>query len=933
MTLTTGYPTIEHGWGAKWGASGGSAPLDGFVDVTGRTQGTVSAQRGRQYELDQVQSGTMNVVLGNNDGVLDPTNTAGPFAGHIAPYQPYRLRAQYPATRNLLSPAIAETTGVALGAVDQSVNGPDMFGPAPTVVASASAYVGTNVWQCAVLTSQAANSYILETQQPAIKAGQLYVFTIQVRNITDATTLQVNLAISWRDATGASIGPALSTPVTLTGSSTATGWTELTISGTAPANSANAITGLINTTTAAANCTIQTDGWQWEKDAKTAYQTPGTWYPIYAGFVERWPQSWELDQSYSVVQPTAVDAFALLAQRKLNDPLAEEINLLNPRFLYKLDDPSGSQQATDATGNNGPAGINVSKFGPGSLVFGTDHGSGYTGDSGTVATFNNPDPGTNFEDPATYIDLATAGITGPANVSGDWSRLFAFRYTGPLPTTGNAAMWTSFDQHSSGYGARLVWSINTSGGLVLSMYGPGATVGYDFAAGVITNVVDGNWHLALAAYSHANASLTLQVDGAGGTYTGVNPAAEPVGMASDSIGAWIEPGTQNSAYNYKGDMSFCAEFPTALSTTQSNTLYNAWKNSFAGESTDTRYARILNYAGYKSRTKISAGMTRSMGPAQLDGQDALSALQDVVDTEGGEHFVDASGAIVFRARSYRYNTVAPAYTFGGNTAGGEFPFEEMDLDYDPTHLGNIAEVTQASTGQVFTAQDATSQNAFFPRTLTRTVNSSSAFECQDASSYLVSRYKNPATRVSMLKLNPAAYPALWPVCLSLELGMRIRIIRRPLGRPAITVDAFVEQITWDMDGSNQAFVTLQCSPVDLTPYGVFAAWHTTMQACSSGATTLTINAPQDNLNPLAAQLAPGTVLTISPTGTTSKENVTVQSVSSSGSPWTTGTITLTAGTAHSHSNGATICEALPAGVTDVTTWDAVSKFDSHAFAY
>lgn len=931
MTLTSGYPTIEHGWGAKWGASGGSAPLDGFVDVTGRTQGAVSAQRGRQYELDQVQSGTLNVVLGNNDGVLDPTNTAGPFAGHIAPYQPYRLRAQYPATRNLLSPAIAETTGVPLGAVDQSVNGPDMFGPAPTVAASASAYVGTNVWQCAVLTSQAANSYILETQQPAIKAGQLYVFTIQVRNITDATTLQVNLAISWRDATGASIGPALSTPVTLTGSSTATGWTELTISGTAPANSANAITGLINTTTAAANCTIQTDGWQWEKDAKTAYQTPGTWYPIYAGFVERWPQSWELDQSYSVVQPTAVDAFALLAQRKLNDPLAEEINLLNPRFLYKLDDPSGSQQATDATGNYGPASVNVSKFGPGSLVFGTDHGSGYTGDSGTVATFANSDPGTNLPGPATYIDLSTAGITGPANPSGDWSRIFAFRYTGPTPTT-SATLWSSLDKKKGG-GSSLFWIIDPTQGLFMIVSGPGGTR-ITYAAGVITDVVDGNWHFVLAAYSHANLTLTLQVDGQGGTYTGLSAADEPTGLVSDAVGGWIDPTVGNgSAFNYQGDMSFCAEFPTALSVTQSNTLYNAWKNSFSGDATDVRYGRILKYAGYTSRTSIATGMTRSMGPAQLDGQDALSALQDVVDTEGGEHFVDASGKIVFRARSYRYNTVAPVYTFGGDTAGGEFPFEEVDLDYDPTHLGNIAEVTQATTGQVFTAQDTTSQNAYFPRTLTRTVNSSNAFECQDAASYLVSRYKNPATRVSMLKLNPAAYPALWPVCLSLELGMRIRIIRRPLGRPAITVDAFVEQITWDMDGSNKAFVTLQCSPVDLTPYGVFAAWHTTMQSCSSGATTLTVNAPQDNLNPLAAQLAPGTVLTISPTGTTSKENVTVQGVSSSGSPWATGTITLTAGTAHSHTTGATICEALPAGVTDVTTWDSVSKFDSHAFAY
>ena len=220
-----------------------------------------------------------------------------------------------------------------------------------------------------------------------------------------------------------------------------------------------------------------------------------------------------------------------------------------------------------------------------------------------------------------------------------------------------------------------------------------------------------------------------------------------------------------------------------------------------------------------------------------------------------------------------------------------------------------------------------------PRTLTRTINASDPGECQDAADYLLSRYKAPATRVSSIKLHPSAMPALWPVCLSLELGTRVRVMRRPPGVPATQIECFVENIQWDFGDDGEAWVTLQCSPADLTAYGIFAAWHTTLHTTiSSGVTSITVDASQDNTNPLAAQLAAGQQIVLGQ-NSANQETVTIASVGATSPGWTTATITLTGATTKAHTANDVVCQVLPAGTTDPTTWDAVSKFDSIAFAY
>lgn len=951
MAINPNWPLLSVDWAPYWNCNGAAQPLDRYVSVTNRTRGHTSVQRGRQYELDQVRAGTVDMELANLDGALDPLNTAGPWYGHVMPYQPTRIRAQWPPTVNLLTQVQAtggDLGGYAVGPIPTGQQGIDVFSVTDStggsIVASASAWQGQNVFQFTVPAATASARQICYSAQPAVVPGVTYTQQIQVRNVTAATSLQVDALMFWGTVAGAPATSVTSTPVTLTGSPTAA-WTTITVTATAPANAAFLAFAIETSAVAAATCSIQVDGWQLEAGSvATTWTAPGVWYSIYSGFVERWPSSWTMSGTYGTVKPTGVDTFSLLSQRILRDPLTEEIYKRTPRFLFTLGDPQGSQSFTDSIGAYPPAPLAVSKYGPGSITAGTQITATnpvtgiYTGSTGTVVTVTNPGPGTSLIEPATFISLGSSGILGPAN-PGSWTRMIAFRYTGPTPTAGNfACMWSSMDQQrTTGPSGSHIYVLLTDAGLpVMFIQGPGG-VGAIYTAGGATNCVDGNWHLFLFGYSSATAQVMVSQDGNLSAYYGSVPAGTtPTGLVSDNVGAFVDYTVGNGTIaNYQGDLSYACEWPFLFGNSDITGVYTAWKNSFFGDSSNARYSRILGWAGFSGPTSIQTGLTTSMGAAAVGGQDAMSALQAVVDTENGAHYVDRAGAVTFKSRSDRYNKLTPAFTLGERADLGEIPYENLDLDYDPTRLANQVKITQTSTNQVFSAQDTTSIANFFPRQLTRTVNSASTQECQDAASYLLSRYKTPAVRVTSLRLHPSANPSLlWPACLSLELGTRIRVMRRPPApAAAIQVECFVENLAWDFTDTGEAWLTLQCSPADLTPYGLFASFHTTLNGSpTAGVTSITINAGADNTNVAAAQLGQGQQLVLG-LGTANQETVTILTVGATSPAWTTATITLQAATTKAHTAGDIVCEPLPAGVSVASTYDASARFDSAAFAY
>jgi hypothetical protein len=267
-------------------------------------------------------------------------------------------------------------------------------------------------------------------------------------------------------------------------------------------------------------------------------------------------------------------------------------------------------------------------------------------------------------------------------------------------------------------------------------------------------------------------------------------------------------------------------------------------------------------------------------------------------------------------------------TFGeGRPVGnaGEWPCEVGSIDFDPSHLANVVQVTQYG-GSIYTGSDAASIRRYYSRLFQRTVNASSGNEAQDAANYLLSQLKDPHQRVDAIRLHPTAIVGLFPIVARLEKNARIRYIKRPVGSPSRTLDAFIQRIVWNWTADvNDATVEYQASPADLANYWRVGALHTTLSAqAASGQANATINAlPDAARNKLAQSMPQAQVLWFEP-GTARFEAVAVKTIPSTSLGYATATLVMNANLAFTHPAGSVLCEPLQTGVTDPTSWDSSS---------
>ena len=825
-----------------------TAPFNMWCSVIGRTEGQWSSTRGRQYEIDQVQTGTVQSTLRNDDGVLDPSNSAGPFYPQITPYRGYRRRAQLPATINLLTADQATASKASLGLITSST--------LPQWVLAG--FYGTTIGNNGTFNFYTTGLPANPTQQVlitltgfSVAPSTAYAAQCQANGTAG---LSVELVISWYNAAGTLISSVAGTPVALSGTAA-----TLSVTGTAPANAAGALIYIANTTNPVGATTV--NSWNCQVEQNTSISTwvqPGTWYDMFTGFVERWPQRWTDGGTYGLTDLTSVDAFGYLSQRRILSPAYMEILALGPTWFYPLDEASGAVQGYDLRGTRSPAtivsvGLAIAGLGFQTVTFGSSlptvtGGQSASGVAGPCVT-----AGTNTVSFNQLVDVTAGGANPAGPQATSWTRIIAFKVPtqasmasqGQIPLLGITANFGASNEADillqANYDAAGKYGNGAGNGPVVGFVNAGVVLGYLSIGGNTAttnyNLSDGGWHVAIFGISGGTPfgwidaqAMTYQV-----SHAGTQPSASSflggqdilTGRWSPSIsGGNVTPGPLDASY------SCYAEVPYALTSAQVAEVYSAFTHAGSGSgvaSSGTRAADVLRWAQWAGQSAIdtfATGETQTYGPsvdlnatANQPGTDGVSALQTVTDSEDGEQFVNKSGAVTFFARQRRMNKATPKVTFGENTAGGEIPYTDCSFGLDPARLANDSAITQTMTGTATRVLNQTSVNTYGDVQLQRNVNDTTQLGINDMATRLANHFATPVQRLETLTVEPGTFTIAgspstnaWAACLSLELGDLVTINRRPPNAPLLSFSGFVEQIRWKIDDAGNATFDLQVSP-------------------------------------------------------------------------------------------------------------------------
>jgi hypothetical protein len=953
LTVPTGFPLADGPligtWPRilvqiAWNAGGNSTAFNHWYTVSKRLRGQWKATlAGRQYELDTVTSGGMSFQLDNLDGAFDPDNSSSFFYPYVLPYRRARLVAMVSPTRNLLYSWVAQ--GTLTQSMAASVG---TMGTTSGLSASPSGLTTAHTWAVPTSTTSGAVFGLKGASQSwstadcegtTVTPGAPYAAGVDLQLASGGmTSLGLQLRLQFYSLTGALISSATSSATSIT-----TGWTRLTCAGTAPAGAAFGILSIANTATTTSATTVRATGWQLEQAAAaTNYVYPGGWFQLWQGFVERWPQSYDLNGKYGKVDVTCVDALAPLSQLTYQDVMPAYAASVQSGSLQCFYDLAATGTSPDVRGGTAFLPYAGAQTGTGALdvvgpniTYGTSITS--TRDLGTL--WGVPGPVTTLANNQASSLGNTAGATylqpwdGADHLmlpNGGWTRVICFRTSVQPGTGGRFATATLWGATGPGYlpgsGNQSVANLEiyTTGYCSMKLQNAGNTASTYTLEGDFF-VCDGNWHCAVVSLSADGKTARITVDGGGRSVTNASSMASST-YTMDAIGALVTTNNENTT-PFNGDIAFFGQWNTEFDAFTAADIARGFARGWADDSVITRISRLLALASFHPGSGVpftASGSQGTLGSVGLNGRSALDAIQEAADTENGQFALDNFGDPKLFGHLWRWIQNTPVVTFGENLPGGEVPVrDDIKFEQDPAHLYNDVQITAdgaadlTDTNQLQESEDTTSQTAYFPQTLTRTINPQTVNTAKSMANYLLSLYKDPHTRLQGLTVDLAHSPALQSKVMSLNFADLVRVMKRPELAPAKQLDGFIEQLEWSGDDTGAALqLKLQVSPASQYRYWMIsAAWAALTTSPAAGVSVITVGPISGNSAiPAQAVIPAGFTMTLG-YGTANAETVTVQSVQTVTAGYSTVQLTLTAVTTKSHTGGDVICSPLPGGVT------------------
>lgn len=804
---------------------GPPARPDGLTSVRldeghGRSIGGFSCSRGRSYELGQVEAGTCSITVEDPQETLNPSNTSSPLnsgTNKLALYRAAQVRAWWPGPDTPGNAIQAGTYGGTThpGLENGGVNGWDATGAGTVASSTITPRSGTRCLNF-LLTGPSATARAWvgpngEHWGPWSIPGTLITYSAYLRVTTSGVSARFNLG-------GVLSGTAVS----------GGGWTR--VSATVMATGLRTPLSLV-VTGGSGTLQVFLDDEQVEYGVATpsAFTTSGpVFWPVWTGFIERYPQRW-VDRGFRGQRPLElVDALSVLSRTVLDDTYEAEIAGDDPSLWLPFDDATGPGRAQGRLAGT----VRMREFLP--SKGGTIAWRGDTLPDGTPAV-------TLSQERQNPADLDYAGqVTSldTRNATGWGPTLFTLN-------TGAATIefWAKIDASV----ARIVFQSITSGnyleptsgdqwfGLMFYNYArsylavnlPGLLYGYPAAEDfVITDAYldDGQWHYFAISFEPdpavpGNWKAAYRFDASvreDGALAGIPLPITDYGINSINISALTRNGNPLS----KVSVARVGFYPTRLPSARLRAHYQRGVG-YLGEAPDQRALRILDrvYPGGARRVPVDSASAPLAADHEQIGGSALAALEALAATADGIVYAARDGEVVVETSVARHlDGVRTGWVFG--EAAGELPYEDLRLDYDPRYVFSRVRLSRPGRSGPLEVVDAAIEDEIGQRTLSLTLDVLDDFELEQAATYRRRRYAAPRMRCERLVLRPDSKPELWPIVLAAEIGLRVTIRRRPRVGPMFSADFYIESITQDVNVAAGTWESIW----ELSPVWVDRAW-------------------------------------------------------------------------------------------------------------
>lgn len=543
--------------------------------------------------------------------------------------------------------------------------------------------------------------------------------------------------IAWYLPNGTLISTSTGTGVAVSASTASTAWVQATVTATPPGSATTAQViarlGGTNPQFAFVSEAALVTGGSAVSTGLVAMETPvrvtswwqGRQYPVWMGYVERWPQAWPELPQWGFSNITATDAISVAAASSMFSALVGETLLDNPigylpcneqytsanvgatpqfQFLF------GTSPYYAPADANGLIALNKAAVNQTSGVF-FDGSGGQQVSTGLAMNF--------FGDDSTGMGAngyqgQVTGQRGPSMLYKDgtlaslsWATGFTvefwFTWGGATAAT---SLLTGYTGPSAFMGtissAGAIFNVGLVGGtaLVTTLMGNTATVPTNITPNVPQQCVLVFFQLPnsvpdMSAYLNGSPNISLAIGN--GTASVPSPQALVLGPGRYSYDV------NNFSANYAAD-NFAAGhlsvYPYQLSTQRIAAHYQAGAAGWSGISSAYRFAQILTWAqigvkrgAYDLGDATGVQEITQIGPAyQLNGSSASDAINAVALSEGGQYYVKPDGTIIYLERAVAYNQPVTAVLGDNATAAPDV------LNANPGFLfGNVSGWT-GSTG-------------------------------------------------------------------------------------------------------------------------------------------------------------------------------------------------------------------------------------------